>query len=213
MCGRFSVISNSKTVEEHFNLVRSGEFIHSYNVNPSNNIPVVRLEDDGRVLTNMHWGLIPHWAKDTKIKPINAKAETIDQKPFFRSAFRKSRCLIPANGFYEWKRANNHKQPYYFRLRDSEMLAFAGLWDHWEHEGESIDSCTIITTEANDVMKPVHDRMPVILDPENYDAWLQEGNKTLLQPYSGETIVYPVSTAVNNPKHNGKDLIEPVEIN
>ena len=211
MCGRFSVISNSKKVEEHFRLMRSGEFIHSYNVNPSNNIPVVRLEDGDRILENMHWGLIPHWAKDKKIKPINAKAETIGQKPFFRSAFKKSRCLIPANGFYEWKRANNHKQPYYFKLRGSELLAFAGLWDHWEHEGEMIDSCTIITTEANDVMLPVHDRMPVIQDPEDYDTWLLEGNKSLLHPYSGDMIVYPVSTAVNNPKHNGKDLIEPVE--
>ena len=212
MCGRFSVISDSKTVKEHFNLVRSDEFIHNYNINPSNNIPVVRLEEDGYVLANMHWGLIPHWAKDTKIKPINAKAETIDQKPFFRSAFKKYRCLIPANGFYEWKRANNHKQPYYFRLKDSELLAFAGLWDHWRHEGEAIDSCTIITTEANEQMKPVHDRMPVILDPKDYDDWLQTGNKSLLCPYSGDMIVYPVSTVVNNPKHNGKDLIEPIEI-
>ena len=212
MCGRFSVISSSKSIEEHFNLVNSGEFLHSYNVSPSNIIPIVRLDKDHRALVNMHWGLIPHWAKDTKIKPINAKAETIDKKPFFRSAFRKTRCLVPANGFYEWKRANNHKQPYYFKLKDSELLAFAGLWDRREQEGETFDSCTIITTSANDIMKPVHDRMPVILKPEDYDAWLKEGKKELLQPYSGDMIVYPVSTVVNNPKHDGKDLIEPIEI-
>ncbi|MBM2830353.1 MAG: response-associated protein [Gammaproteobacteria bacterium] len=210
MCGRFSIISNSRNIEEHFNLVRSGEFIHSYNVSPSSNIPVVRMEDGDRVLANLHWGLVPHWAKDTKLKPINAKAETVDSKPFFRSAFKKSRCLIPANGFYEWKRTNKHKQPFYFKLKDSELLAFAGLWDHWEHDDETLESCTMITTVANDVMKPVHDRMPVILDPDNYDAWLHEGSKSLLQPYAGKMISYPVSTAVNNPKHNGKDLIEPV---
>ena len=210
MCGRFSIISNSRNIEEHFNLVRSGEFIHSYNVSPSNNIPVVRMEDGDRVLANLHWGLVPHWAKDTKLKPINAKAETVDSKPFFRSAFKKSRCLIPANGFYEWKRTNKHKQPFYFKLKDSELLAFAGLWDHWEHDDATLESCTLITTVANDVMKPVHDRMPVILDPDNYDAWLNEGGKSLLQPYAGKMISYPVSTAVNNPRHNGKDLIEPV---
>lgn len=210
MCGRFSIISNSKSIEEHFNLVRSSEYIKSYNVYPSSNIPVVRLEDGDRVLAYLHWGLVPHWAKDTKLKPINAKAETVDSKPFFRSAFKKSRCLIPANGFYEWKKTNKQKQPFYFKLKDAELMAFAGLWDHWEHDGDTIESCTIITTEANDVMKPVHDRMPVILDPEVYDTWLQEGGKTLLQPYTGEMLSYPVSTAVNNPKHNGKDLIEPV---
>lgn len=210
MCGRFSIISDSKSIEEHFNLARPGEFIHSYNVSPSSNIPVVRLENDNRALTNLHWGLVPHWAKDTRLKPINAKAETIDTKPFFRSAFKKYRCLIPANGFYEWKRTNKHKQPYYFKLKDTELMAFAGLWDHWEHDGATIESCAIITTDANNVMKPVHDRMPVILEPDDYDAWLLDGNKTLLQPYSGEMIAYPVSTIVNNPKHNGKDLIEPV---
>ena len=210
MCGRFSIISNSKNIEEHFSLARSGEYLKSYNVSPSSNIPVVRLEHDNRALSNLHWGLVPHWAKDTKLKPINAKAETIDTKPFFRSAFKNNRCLIPANGFYEWKKTNKHKQPWYFKLKDTELMAFAGLWDHWEHDDESMESCTIITTGANDVMKPVHDRMPVILNPEDYDGWLIEGNKTLLQPYSGKMIAYPVSTIVNNPKHNGKDLIEPV---
>lgn len=209
MCGRFSIISNSKSIDEHYKLVQSGEYIKSYNVSPASTIPVVRLENGDRIIANLHWGLVPHWAKDTKIKPINAKAETVDSKPFFRSAFKKSRCLIPANGFYEWKRTNKHKQPFYFKLKDSELMSFAGLWDHWEHDGETIESCTIITTEANDVMKPVHNRMPVILDPDGYDTWLQEGGKILLQPYAGEMFSYPVSTAVNNPKINGKDLIEP----
>jgi putative SOS response-associated peptidase YedK len=210
MCGRYSITSNPLDIEDHFNLARSGEYLKSYNVSPSHAVPVVRLEYNEKVLANLHWGLIPHWAKDTKIKPINAKAETVDSKPFFRSAFKKSRCLVPANGFYEWKKINRHKQPFYFRLEDADLLAFAGLWDHWEHEGEIIESCTIITTAANEIMKPVHDRMPVIVAPDNYDAWLQEGGKSLLQPYSGAMIAYPVSTAVNNPKHNDRSLVEPV---
>lgn len=210
MCGRFSITSNSHDIEEHFNLVRSSEYVTSYNVSPSSMIPAVRLEDGECALANVYWGLIPHWAKDTKIKPINAKAETVDSKPFFRSAFKKSRCLILANGFYEWKKANKQKQPFYFKLKDADLMAFAGLWDRWEHDGAIIESCTIITTDANDVMKPVHDRMPVILAPDDYLAWLQEGGKSLLQPFAGEMISYPVSTAVNNPKHNGRDLIEPV---
>jgi putative SOS response-associated peptidase YedK len=210
MCGRFSIISDSLSIEEHFNLARTCEFIHSYNISPSNNIPVVRLENNSRVLANMHWGLVPHWAKDTRLKPINAKAETIDTKPFFRSAFKKNRCLIPVNGFYEWKKFNKHKQPWYFKLKDAELMAFAGLWDQWMQDSKSIESCTIITTGANDIMKPVHNRMPVILKPEAYDEWLFEGNKTLLLPYTGEMVAYPVSTFVNNPKHNGKDLIKAV---
>lgn len=210
MCGRYSITSTRQEIEKHFNLVRSGEYAKTYNVSPSHTIPVVRMEYGERVLANLHWGLIPHWAKDDKLKPINAKVETLDSKPFFRSAFRKSRCLIPANGFYEWKKTNKHKQPFYFKLKDADLMAFAGLWDHWEHDGENIESCTIITTEANEIMKPVHDRMPVILAPDDYEAWLQEGGKSLLHPYAGEMIIYPVSAAVNNPKHNSRALIEPV---
>lgn len=210
MCGRFSIISNSRHIEEHFNLVRSGEYLKSYNVCPSSFIPVIKLENNDRVLANLHWGLVPHWAKDSKIKPINARAETVDSKPFFRSAFKKNRCLIPANGFYEWQRINKHKQPWYFKLKDVELMAFAGLWDHWEHDGDMMESCTIITTKANDVMKTVHNRMPVILDRDDYDAWLIGGNKSLLQSYPGEMHAYPVSTAVNNPEHNGEDLIKAI---
>ncbi|MGH8121053.1 MAG: SOS response-associated peptidase, partial [Gammaproteobacteria bacterium] len=204
------IISSSKSLEEHFRLVRSGEYRKSYNVTPSSHIPAVRLEQEDRVLASLYWGLIPHWAKDTKLKPINAKAESVASKPFFRSAFKKNRCLVPANGFYEWKRTGKQKQPYYFRLKDTELMAFAGLWDRWEHDGKITESCALITTDASGVMKPVHDRMPVILDPKDYDAWLHEGDKALLQPYAGDMICYPVSTAVNNPRHTGKELIEPV---
>lgn len=213
MCGRFSIISKSGDVKKHFNLSRVHEFKQSFNVSPASDIPVIRLEDGERVLINMHWGLVPHWAKDTKIKPVNAKAETLESKPFFRSAFKKNRCLIPANGFYEWKRVDGHKQPYYFRLDNAELMAFAGLWDCREAGNELTYSCTIITTSANDVMKTVHDRMPVILEPGDYDAWLIEGDKSLLEPYTGELLAYPVSTIVNNPENDGKDLVEPFSYN
>lgn len=211
MCGRFSIYSNTKDIVHYFHLVRTCEPILSYNISPSSTVPVVILEDNNRIMENMHWGLVPHWARDKKLKPINARAETIDTRPFFRTAFKKTRCLIPANGFYEWRRAGNHKQPYYFRLENNDLMAFAGLWDRWKHNDETIESCTIITTRANDIMKPVHDRMPVILAPDSYEQWLQDGGKDLLQPYPGPMITYPVSTVVNNPKNNGRDLIQELQ--
>jgi len=208
MCGRFTIVSNSQAMTDHFKLIAVEKFTHSYNITPSSDIPVVRLNDNKRELVNCHWGLIPHWAKDTKLQPFNAKAETIAEKPFFRSAFKKHRCLIPANGFYEWQGTSKPKQPYYFRLKDSELLAFAGLWEQWEHEGNTIESCTIITTDANIIMNPVHHRMPVILEPDNYDEWLINGGNDLLIPYTGKMKSCPVSTAVNNPENNSSALIQ-----
>ena len=207
MCGRFSVISNSKSLAEHFALVDAGEFIHSYNVSPSDVIPVVRLNNDQRELVTCHWGLVPHWARDTRLHPINAKAETIDKKPFFRSAYKHNRCLIPAN---EWKGSRGHKQPFYLRLADSELFAFAGLWDHWEQGDDVVESCTIITTNANELMAPIHNRMPVILDKNDYNEWLFDGTKSLLVPYHGNMTCHQVSTIVNNPDNEGRDLIQPV---
>lgn len=210
MCGRYTIYSNANVLKDHFNLASAEKFNHSYNITPASQIPVIRMNEGNRELVTCHWGLIPHWAKDTKLQPINAKAETISEKPFFRSVFRKSRCLIPANGFYEWQGTSGHKQPFYFKLRDSELMAFAGLWDHWEQDEKSIQSCTIITTEANFIMNPIHHRMPVILNPENYDEWLIDGNKDILLPYAGKMKCYPVSTAVNNPENNSSSLIQPL---
>lgn len=212
MCGRFSIISNSKDLEEHYNLVNAGEFINSYNVTPSSNIPVIRLNKKKRELANCKWGFIPSWAKEPKIKPINVKAETIEEKPYFRASYKKKRCLIPANGYFEWKGTKGNKQPYYFKFENDRIFSFAGLWDHWEDGNESFDNCAIITTTANKLVKTVHHRMPVILSPGNYDDWLLEGDKSLLKPFSGEMVCYPVSKAVNNPDHNGEKLIQPVEL-
>lgn len=211
MCGRFSIISDKSRLAKHFGLKTAPAYHASYNVAPSADIPVIRLHENARELINCRWGLVPHWAKDRKFAPINAKAETLMEKPFFRTAYKNKRCLVPANGFYEWKRMQGGKQPYYFRLADDEILAFAGLWDEWQQEDDQVTSCAIITTEANALMAPVHGRMPVILDPENYDAWLTEGGRELLAPYAGRMVCYPVSKKVNNPKNDGAGLIQAVE--
>jgi putative SOS response-associated peptidase YedK len=170
----------------------------------------------------LHWGLIPSWAKDRKMgaKLINARAQTVAEKPAFRSAFRQRRCLVLADGFYEWQQQEQkkQKQPFYFRLSDERPFAFAGLWEHWRGEdGEEIHSCTLLTTEANELMQPIHNRMPVILDPKDYDLWLdlevkkQELLQPLLHPYrSEEMTAYPVSKVVNKPSNDSAECIERV---
>ncbi len=149
---------------------------------------------------------------------INARSETVTEKPSFREAFRRRRCLIPSSGFYEWKREGTRKQPFYFQMCDERPFAFAGLWEHWEGEGsEAIESCTILTTEANEVLAPVHDRMPVIVAPGDYELWLdQKMNKAerltpLLRPYpASEMMAHPVGLSVNNPRYDGEDLLAPL---
>jgi putative SOS response-associated peptidase YedK len=168
----------------------------------------------------LRWGLIPSWAKDPKIgnQCINAKAETVAEKPSFRSAFKKRRCLVIATGFYEWQVHGARKQPMWIGLRSQQPFAFAGLWEHWTPvEGEPLETCTIITTEPNDLMAPIHNRIPVILAPTAYDQWLDptfqhvEPLKVLLRPYPSEELAaYPVSTLVNNPRHDAPQCLEPV---
>lgn len=211
MCGRFTLYTDEASLARHFALVDSCRLKPGWNITPASDIPIVYIRNRGRVLINAHWGLVPHWAKDDTFQPINARAETVATKPFFRDAYKNGRCLIPASGFYEWQGSEGHKQPYYFSLPDTDIFAFAGLRDHWDSPGKSLDSCTIITTAANDIMAPVHNRMPVILAPDDYDAWLNGDDGDLLQPYAGEMQVWPVSTLVNNPKHDGRDLIKQLQ--
>jgi putative SOS response-associated peptidase YedK len=173
-----------------------------------------RLMDD--YLAYLRWGLIPSWASDPAIgnKLLNAREETVAEKPSFRSAFKRRRCVIPASGFYEWQKLGaGRKQPYAIRPRDAGLFSFAGLWERWrDPRGETIETCTILTTEANDVMRPLHERMPVILDPTADARWLDSGADaatlhSLLVPYSGERVeAYPVDTWVNSPKHKGAAL-------
>jgi putative SOS response-associated peptidase YedK len=190
----------------------------SYNVAPSQGVATVLVEDGKRKLEMLHWGLIPSWVDNPSIgnKMINARAETIAEKPSFREAFRNHRCLVLADGFYEWQKTANGKQPYYIRMEDDSPFPFAGLWESWK-SGSEVRSTTIITTDANDVVAPIHNRMPVILHPEDYELWLdpdfdeKEPLTTLLKPYLAEAMeAYPVSRRVNSPSNNEPSIIASV---
>lgn len=182
-----------------------------FNVAPTQDIPIVRQTEAGRELAIVRWGLIPSWSKDAKSGPllINARSETAAEKPAFRSAFKSRRCLIPADGFYEWKKIGNKKQPYHFRLTDGHLLAFAGLWERWKE----IESCTIFTTAANELSGQFHDRMPAILSPNDYAEWLDPQSKEpgkLLTPFpASEMEAVAVNPIVNNARNEGPECIEP----
>jgi putative SOS response-associated peptidase YedK len=211
MCGRYRLSRRKRLVEEYFDSV-SGEEDWSprYNIAPTQPIPVIRQnpKEPVRELSLMRWGLIPSWAKDSSVaaKMINARSETAATKPAFRDALKSRRCLIPADGFYEWAKTAKGKQPYCFEVNDGELFAFAGLWDRWKDaSGKTVDTCSILTTTPNAVTSPVHDRMPVILDPDGYDLWLDPGMRDagaaseLLKPFDARLMrCYPVSTRINH---------------
>jgi len=222
MCGRYAFYLPHEAMVRLFGLEDDAPLVEArYNVAPSNFVPAIRNDKAGvRKLSLLHWGLVPSWARDRKIgyRMINARSETVPEKPSFRNAFRRRRCLVPASGFYEWKKEGDRKIPYFISMKDTEGFAFAGLWERWrEHDdAEPLDSLTICTTAANDFMKPLHERMPVILKPGDYDAWLDRNNSgdevtyALLKPWSRENLrAWPVSTVVNSPRNEGADLIEP----
>ncbi len=220
MCGRYNLITDAQAFIDAFQVINRLDWCPRYNIAPSQQVPAIRQEPEGRKAVLLRWGLIPHWAKDEKFgyHTINARAETVDRKPAFRAAFKRRRCLIPATGFYEWKKLNRHKQPYNIRLKERELFAFAGLWEHWQSpESKAIESCTIIVTEANEVLKPIHDRMPVILEPGDYNTWLDPANqdverlRSLLRPYPSDRMAFwPVSRRVGNPANDDPSLIEPL---
>jgi putative SOS response-associated peptidase YedK len=220
MCGRFALSATKKTLVDFFELDEvPADYHERYNIAPKQ--PVVVLSDRlVRRLDYFRWGLIPSWAKDESIgfKMINARAETLTEKPSFRAAFRKRRCLIIADGFYEWTETDDVKTPVYIHMKSGEPFAFAGLWEAWtKPDGEILRSCTIITCEPNELMAKYHHRMPVILPKENYDEWLDMENydperlKSLLVPYPADKMeAYIVSKRVNNPMHDDPDCIEPM---
>lgn len=222
MCGRFARISSVDTFAALFSAPPAPALAPAYNVAPTHDLLLARnAADGGRELVTLHWGLVPHWSKgpDPKYSMINARADSVATKPAYRDAFKRRRCLIAADGFYEWQRTSRNKQPYFVRLRGGQPFAFAGLWDHWEAEGQApIDSCTIITCDANALVAPIHERMPVILPPRLYAAWLDPQQSTpwklsaLLKPYPDTLMeAYPVGLAVNNPRNDSAALIQPVE--
>jgi putative SOS response-associated peptidase YedK len=223
MCGRYTLSAEPALVAEHFGVASvPAELKPRYNIAPSQPVPVVRRDGAGpRHLELLRWGLIPSWAKDAAIghRLINARAETLAVKPAFRTAFRRRRCLIAADGFYEWKKLAAGKQPYWVGRRDHSPFAFAGLWERWvpsEGGAPPIESCVIVTTEPNAVVRPVYNRMPVIVPPVHYDTWLDGETdaaalQALLVPYPAEEMTaYPVAAAVNNPAHDAPQLMEPV---
>ena len=217
MCGRFTLSQPTDAIASAFNIAQIPPLEPRYNIAPTQLIPSILSASGGeKQLQMLRWGLIPSWAKDDKIsaKLINARAETVSEKPSFKAAFKRRRCLIVADGFYEWQRQEKQKQPYYFRLQNAQLFAFAGLWEQWKSPDEDIiNSCTILTTEANDLLRPIHDRMPVILESKDYGLWLdseaqQPQLQQLLRPYQADLMTsYTVSTKVNNSKNNTPECI------
>ena len=239
MCGRFTLQATGNALAEYFGLSEEPETAPRYNIAPTQPVAIIRLnrvQPDKREWALTQWGLIPSWAKDPSIgsRMINARSETAAEKPSFRAAYKRRRCLVPMDGFYEWKtldtdgpKKKKRKQPYYIRMQSSEPFAVAGLWEHWAGaDGSELETCTLLTTTPNEVMEPLHHRMPVIVAPHDYDLWLgtelqgADASKQdisnlrhLLRPYDVAPMeAYPVSTYVNNARHEGPTCVEPVSV-
>jgi putative SOS response-associated peptidase YedK len=226
MCGRFARYSLKRELERHFNAQQASfEIQPSYNIAPAQVIPVIIQQTDSRHIKKRYWGLVPFWAKDISIgsRMINARVETLSSKPAFKAALKHRRCLIPANGFYEWKGKAGNKQPYYIHLVSGEPFAFAGLYEIWEDNeappgAGPYKSCTIITTDASESVKDIHNRMPLILKPETYDEWLDPGmqdseriEELLRTSYVKDLRSYPVSRKVNWVENDSRDCMEPLK--
>lgn len=223
MCGRFVQYSDPERYAERFGLDHLCHAEPRYNLAPTQPVLAIRLAAaGGRELVPLRWGLIPHWSKapDSRYSMINARAETVATKPAYRDAFRQRRCLIPSEGFYEWRATKGGKQPYLIGRRDQAPFLMAGLWEHWRGGGDDqspIESCTIIVTDANELVRPIHDRMPVILSDEAAERWLDPEQRDpaalteLLRPADpAEMRLHPVSRAVNNARNDGPELLEPL---
>lgn len=219
MCGRYAIYGPQSRYRDQFG-VSGFEFVARYNAAPSQWLPVIRRQDDGtRIALLARWGLLPSWVKDPAAltQPINAKAETVAIKPMFRHAFRKGRILVPAVGFYEWKLVAGRKQPYFVRMRDQSPFGMAGLFEHWAGPEGEVLTFAILTTTPNALMSEIHDRMPAIVQPADYAAWLNpemtdvEALQGMLKPYPERLMeAYPVSREVNSPGNDGAALVEPI---
>lgn len=217
MCGRYALYGFPPKLQEHFGTTNELEFVPSFNIAPTQAVPVVRVDASGqRVFSPARWGLIPSWVNDaTEVQqPINAKAETAAIKPMFRHAFRKSRILVPADAFYEWQAVTDGKQPWLIRLKEDEPMGMGGLLEHWQGPQGEVLTFSILTTESNPLMAKIHDRMPVIIRPENYATWLDpeftdvNQLQMMTKPYPERFMkTYPVSRRVNSPQHDSADLI------
>lgn len=225
MCGRYTINITLDRFIKYFGLEKPHpdslpDWPARYNISPTQPVPVIRQSPDGtRQLDLLRWGLVPSWSKEFSSGLINARSETVNEKPSFRHAFRHRRCIIPASGFYEWRTVGNRKYPYYVYMASNDPMPFAGLWETWKSpDGQSIETCTILTTSANEAIAKLHDRMPVILQPEAFSTWLDpnmhdpETLSALLAPCPPEVIAtYPVSTLVNNVRNDSPECIREVE--
>ena len=221
MCGRYALKTSVPEIARILNAENRAEFLPSYNVAPTQSAPVCRATTAGRrEMVPLRWGLVPHWAKsvDDRYRMINARAETVAGKPAFRGPFRQRRCLVPVDGYYEWKAIGNRKQPYFIHMRDESPFFLAGLWDRWDKaDGDPLETFTIVTTTADEISAQVHDRMPVIIDPEQFGRWLDPAVNSAadLEPLlhhdaARGLALRPVSTYVNSPKNNGPRCAEPL---
>ena len=217
MCGRFTLRDPRRIKLNHIDYVRYEDWVPRYNIAPSQDVLTIVQRDSQREATFLQWGLIPYWSKEAKAF-INARVETIEQKSTFKDSFQRRRCLIAADGFYEWERNGKISQPYYFQMKDEAPFAFAGIWDRWHANDRTITSCAIITTTANELLAEIHHRMPVILRPESYDLWLHEESRSadlmeILTPYpASEMISYTVSRDVNDTKIDDEHLVRPAGV-
>jgi putative SOS response-associated peptidase YedK len=223
MCGRFTLNASPEQLAALFALPEAPVLAPRYNIAPTQPVAVVRInpQNKQREWALTQWGLVPSWSKDPSMgaRMINARAETAPEKPAFRAAFKRRRCLVPATGFYEWQKRGDRKQPYYITIGDQEPFGFAGLWEFWQGpDGSALETCTILTTDPNELMEPIHNRMPVIIAPEDYADWLGRGEddpphtldqlRHLLRPYPATKMkATPVGTFVNNPRNEGPDCI------
>jgi putative SOS response-associated peptidase YedK len=217
MCGRFSLHTPEAEILQSFDVAPAVRLVPRYNITPSQEIPVVRVHGNGRELALARWGLVPGWSKQARPKysTINARVESVAGKPTYRAAFKHRRCLIPADGFYEWQQAGDKKVPHYIHMQDESVFAFAGLWEHWHGEEGAFDSCAIITVPASGIMAAIHSRMPAIIAAADYDAWLDTDRSDtsaimpLLEMSSSDQLqAYAVSTYVNSPQHTDARCIE-----
>ena len=223
MCGRYRLSRRKQRIAEYFDTVDDIDWQPRYNIAPTQNVGIIRQDSSQAVrkFSLVRWGLIPYWAKDPNIghKMINARSETVLDKPAFREAFQNRRCLLPADGFYEWKRTGRSKQPIHLGMQDESLFAFAGIWDRWKDaSGNLVETCSILTTTPNSLLAGVHNRMPVILEPGNYESWLDPGLKdsgtltAMLKPFDPALMkCYPVSMLVNSPANDNAECATKIE--
>jgi putative SOS response-associated peptidase YedK len=221
MCGRFALATPEHVLAELFRLLRTPVLSPRFNIAPTQPVAVVRTREGGdvREMAFCRWGLIPAWSRDPSVgaRMINARSEGLEDKPSFRGPLRSRRCLIPADGFYEWAHSGTRKQPHFIRMKDGQPFAMAGLWETWAApDGSAVETCTILTTTPNEVVAPVHDRMPVILERKDHDPWLSRDSLVrdllaLLKPHPAPVMtVHPVGPHVNNPRNNGPECAAPL---